>query len=52
MKANDGQCLILVPFSASNLECSCSDSPGQDAGPSQVPFQQRRYSFEAEYAEE
>ena len=31
--ANDGQCLKLVSFSASNLEYSCSDSAGQDASP-------------------
>ena len=30
MEANDGQCLNLVSFSAGNLECSCTDSPGQD----------------------
>ena len=29
MEANDGQCLILVSFSAINLECSCTDSPGR-----------------------
>ena len=39
MKANDGQCLNLV------------SSPGQDASPSQVPFQQCWYSFAAEYTE-
>ena len=32
MKTNDGQCLNLVSFS----EGSCTDSPGQDASPSQV----------------
>ena len=37
MEANDGQCLNLVSFSASSLECSCTDSPGRDASPSQVP---------------
>ena len=51
MKSNDGQCLILVSFSASNLECSCTDSPGQDASPSQIPSQQCWYSFAAEYTE-
>ena len=51
MKANDGQCLNLVSFSASNLECSCTDSPGQDASPSQVPSQQCWYKFAAEYTE-
>ena len=52
MKANDGQCLNLVSFSATNyLECSCTDSPGQDASPSDVPSQQCRYSFAAEYTE-
>ena len=52
MKANDGQCLTLVSFSASNyLECSCTDSPGQDASPSQVRSQQCWYSFAAEYTE-
>ena len=30
-EGNDGQCLNLVSFSTSNLECSCTDSPGQDA---------------------
>ena len=45
MKANDGQCLNLVSFSA-----SCTDSPGQDASLSQVPSQQCwYYSFAAEY---
>ena len=33
------------------LECSCTDSPGQDASPSQVPSQQCWYSFAAEYTE-
>ena len=51
MKANDGQCLTLVSSSASNLECSCTDSPGQDASPSQVLSQQCWYSFAAEYTE-
>ena len=51
MKANDGQCLNLVSFGVSNLECSCTDSPGQDASPSQVPSQQCWYSFAAEYTE-
>ena len=51
MKANDGQCLNLVSFSASNLECSCTDSPGQDASPLQAPSQQCWYSFTTEYTE-
>ena len=38
MKVNNGQCLHLVSFRASNVECSCTDSPGQDAGPSEVSF--------------
>ena len=50
MKANDGQCLNLVSF-IKQLECSCTDSPGQDASPSQVPSQQCWYSFPAEYTE-
>ena len=37
MEANDGQCLNLVSFGASNLECRCIDSPGQDDSPSQAP---------------
>ena len=32
------------------LKCSCTDSPGRDASPSQVPSQSR-YSFAAEYTE-
>ena len=51
MKANDGQCLNLVSFSASNLEGSCTDSPGRNASPSQVPPRQCWYSFAAEYTE-
>ena len=51
MKANDSQCLNLVSFSASNLEYICTDSPGQDASPSQVPSQQCWYSFAAELTE-
>ena len=39
--------LNLVSFSAINLECSCTDSPGQDAGPSQVPSQQCWHAFAA-----
>ena len=42
---------LATSFSASNLECSCSDSPGQDASPSQVPSQQCLYSSAAEYTE-
>ena len=48
MKANDGQCLNLVPFSASNYSAVVM-TPGQDASPSQVPPQQCWYSFAAEY---
>ena len=33
------------------LECSFTDSPEQDASPSQVPSQQCRYSFAAEYTD-
>ena len=33
------------------LECSCTNSPGQDASPSQVSSQQCWYSFAAEYTE-
>ena len=33
------------------LECSCTDFPGQDANPSQVPSQKCWYSFAAEYTE-
>ena len=53
MKANDGQCLNLVSFSASNLNAVVgpTDSPGQDASPSQVPSQQCWYSFAAEQTE-
>ena len=38
-------------YALSNLECSYTDSPGQDASPSQVPSQQCWYSFAAEYTE-
>ena len=33
------------------LECSCIDSPGQDASKSQLPSQQCWYTFAAEYTE-
>ena len=43
-----GQCLNLVSVVRSNLECSYTDSPGQDTSPSQVPSKQCLYSFAAE----
>ena len=40
LKAYDGQCFNLVSFSSIILACSCIDSRGQDAIPSQVLSQQ------------
>ena len=51
MKANDGQCLNHGFILRKHLECSCADSHGRDATPSQVSSQQCWYSFAAEYTE-
>ena len=47
MQDNDGHCLNMVSFSARNLECSCTDSPGRGASPSHVVAQHCWYLWHA-----
>ena len=45
------QCHSERSHPKANLECGCTDSPGQNASSSQVPSKQCWYSFAAEYSE-